>query len=66
VILVDTHARVWYASEDAQLSNQPKGELVGQTLCVHPVSCCYVLSQRSTETERRNIQRIRHALERSA
>jgi PIN domain nuclease of toxin-antitoxin system len=34
VIVLDTHAWLWYASEDAQLSKQAKGELVGQTRLV--------------------------------
>ena len=40
MIVLDTHAWIWYASEDAQLSKQAKGRISrADALGVHPVSC---------------------------
>jgi PIN domain nuclease of toxin-antitoxin system len=40
VIVLDTHAWIWYASEDSKLSKQAKGRISrANSLGVHPVSC---------------------------
>jgi PIN domain nuclease of toxin-antitoxin system len=40
VIVLDTHAWLWYASEDALLSKRAKARIHrAQALGVHPVSC---------------------------
>ena len=40
LIVLDTHAWVWYASEDPQLSRQAKARIRrASALGVHPVSC---------------------------
>ncbi len=40
VIVLDTHAWLWYASEDALLSKRAKARIHrAETLGVHPVSC---------------------------
>ena len=40
MIVLDTHAWIWYASEDPQLSRRAKARIRrAQALGVHPVSC---------------------------
>lgn len=40
MIVLDTHAWIWYATEDAQLSKQAKARINrAEALGVHPVSC---------------------------
>lgn len=40
MIVLDTHAWIWYASEDTQLSKRARARIQrAQALGVHPVSC---------------------------
>ncbi len=68
MILLDTHAWIWYASEDAQLSKAVKAHIHrNKTLGVHPVSCWEVAMLSNNGRLKLSIevsQWVRHALER--
>jgi PIN domain nuclease of toxin-antitoxin system len=68
VIVLDTHAWVWYASEDAQLSKRAKARINrAEALGVHPVSCWEVAMLANTGRLKLSVDLSRwigHALER--
>jgi PIN domain nuclease of toxin-antitoxin system len=68
VIVLDTHAWVWYATEDPQLSKRARGKIQrASALGVHPVSCWEVamLSQNGRLKLSIDIAKwVGHALER--
>ncbi len=68
MIVLDTHAWIWYATEDAQLSKLAKGKISrADALGVHPVSCWEVTMLSNVGRLKLNVevsQWIDHALER--
>jgi PIN domain nuclease of toxin-antitoxin system len=68
VIVLDTHAWVWYATEDPQLSRRAKSQIQrAKTLGVHPVSCWEVAMLANNERLRLSMdvaQWVDHALAR--
>jgi PIN domain nuclease of toxin-antitoxin system len=68
VIVLDTHAWVWYASEDAQLSKRAKARINrAEALGVHPVSCWEVAMLANAGRLKLSVDLTRwigHALER--
>jgi PIN domain nuclease of toxin-antitoxin system len=68
VIVLDTHAWVWYASEDAQLSRRAKARINrAEALGVHPVSCWEVAMLANAGRLKLSVDLTRwigHALER--
>ena len=68
MIVLDTHAWVWYASEDAQLSKRAKARINrAEALGVHPVSCWEVAMLANAGRLKLSVDLTRwigHALER--
>jgi PIN domain nuclease of toxin-antitoxin system len=68
VIVLDTHAWIWYATEDAQLSKSAKSRIRrAEVLGVHPVSCWEVamLSHSGRLKLNLDVRRwVEHALQR--
>jgi PIN domain nuclease of toxin-antitoxin system len=68
VIILDTHAWVWYAAEDPQLSQRAKARIHREkALAIHPVSCWEVAMLSHSGRLKLNIEIstwVGHALER--
>lgn len=68
MIVLDTHAWIWYATEDPQLSKRVKSRIRrAEALGVHPVSCWEVAMLSSSGRLKLNMelaQWVGHALER--
>ncbi len=68
MIVLDTHAWIWYATEDPQLSKGAKGRIQrAEKLGVHPVSCWEVAMLSDSGRLKLNMnvpQWVDHALER--
>ena len=68
MIVLDTHAWIWYATEDPQLSRPAKSRIQrAEALGIHPVSCWEVAMLSNSGRLKLNVdvsQWVGHALER--